>query len=182
MDSSTPRSEVEEHLLRLLQMVNDWLRFAETKNAGLLALSGLSLTALVQFVGNYSHYCAFSTVSLTISGALWFSATLLTAISFLPQTDALNISSRLSSEPDDSDNLYFFGHLAKLEPEGLLASLGLTRQTEGPRLRLELNLAEQVINNSRITNDKLGAFKWATRLWCGGLVTVTLGVLSVLWG
>ena len=38
---------VEGRLLTMLEMVNEWLQFAEAKNAGLVALDGLALAAIL---------------------------------------------------------------------------------------------------------------------------------------
>ncbi len=182
MATNSTRSEAEDHLLQLLQMVNEWLRFAEAKNAALLGLSGLSLTAVLGFVTQVEAIGNWAAGLLVVGSGLWIASTLALTVSFLPRTDLLNITSRLSSTPDESDNLYYFAHLAKFDAAGLLQALDLQSEPEAPRYRFEKDLADQLIANSRITNDKLGAFQMATKGWGVGLVLVASGVLSVLWG
>lgn len=175
------RSDAEEHLLTLLQMVNEWLRFAETKNAALLAFSGLSVSAVLGFAIQVESFGSKSAVALLIFGSLlWLAALLITSISFLPKTDVINISSRLDRVPEDSDNLYFYGHLSKYSSDDLLKNLGLPSEPTSTRYRFERNLAEQVITNSRITNDKLKLFGWATNVWILGLLFVTGGTIWTL--
>lgn len=161
-------------------MVNEWLRFAEAKNAGLLGLSGLSLTAVLGFVAQVEGFGRWSGGMLLGGIVLWLVSILITAVSFLPRTDLLNISSRLEGTPEASDNLYYYGHLAKLDVQSLLGSLGINSNDQSPRYRFEKNLAEQVIANSRITTDKLHAFELATKIWMVGLVPTTGSVLTVL--
>ncbi|MGH2618175.1 MAG: hypothetical protein ACRDJC_23350, partial [Thermomicrobiales bacterium] len=43
-------ASVENRLLTILEMVNEWLQFAEAKNAGLVALDALGLAAILTIV------------------------------------------------------------------------------------------------------------------------------------
>jgi hypothetical protein len=176
------RSEAEDHLLQMLQMVNEWLRFAETKNAGLVAVSGVGLVALLTYVADLKGFAWWEGGALFVGGVLWLFATLLATVSFLPRMDLLNVLSRVSGTPTDSDNLYYYAHLAQLEAETLLTALGIGSVPDGPRYRFEKDLANQVIANSRITNEKLELFQWATICWCIGLLIVAISVFSIGWG
>lgn len=178
MAQGSLRSVAEEHLLTLLQMVNEWLRFAETKNAGLLAFSGLSVTAVLSFTAQVDEFeSKWGAGFLVFGSALWLVSAVITALSFVPKTDLLNIVSRLDDPPEESDNLYYYRHLAKYNAQDLLENLGVPKDNVSPRYRFEKYLAQQVITNSRITNSKLVAFQWATKAWILGLVGVTIGTI-----
>jgi hypothetical protein len=178
---SCSHSDVEDHLLDLLKMVNDWLRFAETKNGGLLALTGLSASALLGFAAQAPHINPSGAWVMAAAGVLWGIAFLVTLGSFLPKTDLLNIVSRLEGVREEPDNLYYFGHLARLDAASLLAALGADPRDGSPRARFERDAAEQVIVNSRITVDKLAAFQVAAKCWGVGLVVAVIGILIAVW-
>jgi len=87
------RSVAEEHLLTLLQMVNEWLRFAETKNAGLLAFSGLSVTAVLSFTAQVDEFeSKWGEGFLVFGSALWLVSAVITALSFVPKSAFQNPS------------------------------------------------------------------------------------------
>ena len=45
-------SEVESKLFTIFQVVNDWLKFAEAKNAGLVVISGAGSAAILTYVAS----------------------------------------------------------------------------------------------------------------------------------
>jgi hypothetical protein len=177
LDDSADASTVEDHLLKVLQMVNDWLRFAETKNAGLLGITGLAITALLAFATQSDHFNSWASALLSLGSLLWLVSLVSSALSFVPKTDQYNILDRLSGSPADSDNLYYYGHLSKYNTESLLRAIGGDAAGSGPRARFEKNLAQQIITNSRITGAKLKYFQIATVFWVIGLTPITIGVV-----
>jgi hypothetical protein len=175
------RSEAEDHLLTLLGSVNDWLRFAETKNATLVALGGLSLTGILTYVAGVEDFMVGAAVLLTAGATLWLLSLLLGMFSFMPQTKAMEPRTALKDQVDDSDNLYYFAHLANYSNETLLTALG-AEQGEKPRGRFERDLANQVIINSRITLQKFDLFDYAARWWVAGTLLVSSGIFWTLFG
>lgn len=162
-------------------MVNDWLKFAETKNAGLLALSGVSLGAVLSFLADLETD-RWSISLLSIGSALWICSVCLCVFSFIAVTEIMPSETVLHNVIDEKANLYFFMHLAEYSAETLLCALGKSPDDSNPRRRFELNLAEQVIQNSRITAAKLRLFNNAATWWVAGFLCVAAGVFASLNG
>jgi len=80
-------SELSTKLLTIFQNVNDWLRFAEAKNAALLAFSGTAMTAILTVLITAQGLPNSLRIGLLISTIFLNSCTLLCALSFLPKTN-----------------------------------------------------------------------------------------------
>src|SRR4051812_36492334 len=108
-----PMTDLEDRLFQLLQLVNDWLKFGETKSGGMVVLAGLAATGLLTYGSDIEHPTLWDGWTLFLAG-FFFTLSLSIAVwSFLPRRDAPKIASRLEGAPDDSDNIYYYGHLAK---------------------------------------------------------------------
>ncbi len=161
-------SDPEERLLRLLTLTNDWLKFAETKNGGLIAIAGLAASQLLTYLSGLKHPSQIESWGTGISCVLLVASAVLALISFFPQTDPLPIASRIEGIPEESDNLYYYGHVARLSPATLVGQvIDLSGQGNRAPTRSESDLAAQVVVNSRITRHKLHLFGWAgvTPVW-----------------
>jgi hypothetical protein len=158
-------------------MVNEWLRFAEAKNGGLIALAGLALTGLLSFAGQVDTFFLGAAILMVVGTALWLGSIMLAIFSFKPRTSNVVPDARLRDLVEDTDNLFYFKHLAAYSSETLLTALGVDLESQGHRARFERNLADQVIANSRITVQKLDLFDSAIRWWVAGTLIVSAGVL-----
>jgi hypothetical protein len=161
-------------------MVNDWLKFAEAKNAGLLGLNGLGLTALLGFATQVEKLDAWPNYLLVASTVAWILSVLALVLSFLPKLNTKFLLDKGGREIQNLDNLFFFGHLARLDPAALLKELGLQSEQQSSRHRFEHDLAKQVVTNSRIANGKLRAFTIAAVLWLIGVTCTAIGVAFAL--
>lgn len=178
----TIRTDVETHLFELLQMVNDWLKFAEAKNAGLIALAGLSLTGLLSFAASVDRFVYGAAIFLVLGAALWLGSIMLAVYSFMPLTSNVLPKGELKDMVEETDNLFYFGHLANFSRQTLLEAVGVEQEATSERARFERNLADQVITNSRITVKKMDLFDIATRWWVAGTLIVAAGVVWLLVG
>lgn len=174
-------TEIEERLHALLAMVNDWLKYAEAKNAGVIAVSGLAASAVVSYGASIEHPTQWDIWSLGTACVAFILGVSVGMLSFVPKLDPLNISSGVNEKPEPSDSLYYFGHLARLRSEQLVQKL-LDRH--GDHLQLtpdragELDLAGQVIINSRITGYKLSRFRAGSALILLGLVISLVSIIG----
>ena len=174
---------VETRMLALLAIVNDWLKYAETKNSLVvgLASAGLlgSLTALPEDIAGSTHYGI--AISLLVAGEAALAASVsISLISFLPKTDlAAWVAGRVGQTASD-DNLYYFGHLAKYAPEQLAEKFGRRYATGERRDRPSegaVDIAEQIVSNARITLWKLRLFVPALVAFVVGVFLLTLSAL-----
>lgn len=170
--------KVENRLLTILEMVNEWLQFAEAKNAGLVALDALALAAILTILPSaevaepVARGLAAASVLLLLSLgiSLW---------SFLPRSDVGKLTAA-ARRPRATDNLYFYGDVCGYRPEQLAAAIARRYdRIEGydPRQHpSHVDLASQVIANSRITVAKNEYFRAATLLALLALAASGAGV------
>lgn len=178
---SVPHShdEVEQRLLSILAMVNDWLKFAETKNAGLVGL-GSAGAAVVASLLNRAHDRVL-TVGLALAAVLVSISVLIGLGSFFPRTSLARHLTREVGRPGPGDNLYYYGHLAKYAPAALVeviaSDYAQTGYTDVVHARSREDLAAQIVVNSRITLAKLQLFGIATWFFAAAAVTALVSVL-----
>lgn len=165
---------MEKILLDLVSKVDESLRFAETKNGALLALAGAGAVAILTFMSPGEVPPPWTT-GLWFVVALLSLAALVSLLSFLPRQDQEKILATRMPAPGPTENLLFFGHLARHTPTDLLQAIS-TRYLGGndkphSASAYEIDLASQIIVLARITVLKLRYFTAATLL-------MTLAVIS----
>ena len=151
---------LEDKLKDIFENVSRWLGFAEGKNAALIAFDSAVAFGLIslRFQENilksqhifscYLDWCILL-LGLGVMAAL---------ISFLPKTKLPWAFSQ--DKTDKSDNLIFFGHIAKYSPQKYLISIRETLKPEQvENNKIVIDYAEQIVINSRITVSK---FWWFT--------------------
>jgi hypothetical protein len=161
--------DVEARLADLLVRVIDWLKFAEAKNT---AAVGLSSTALVLVAG--PPVPELAGLGLSIGAVLLMVSLLLAVASFLPSTNLEKHLIGAQQEPADTDNLLFYGHIARYEPRALARAIAthyyaLEGEAADPS-RYAVDLAGQVVTNARITVRKLDLFKYSLQLFAAGVL------------
>ncbi len=178
------RERVERALIRRLNNVNDWLKFAETKNAGLLAFSGAVLVAIAGYVGSEDDIPERISLVLVIAAGALMAAAIIALASFLPILNPRKPRSRAA--PHTEDNLEYFGHLLKHSAKTLTEEIARLYAAADPTLaskdKLLTDIAHQIIVNSRIAHQKFSFFSWGLYVIAGGIlvVAVALGVREVL--
>lgn len=168
MDTTT------QHLLRdILGFVDGHVKFAETKNAAILAFAAGSLFAIAQVSAENKNpitpYLCYYMINLVIFFGL---AILASLWSFFPQ---ISIPSRVNKHPwTKGHNLLFFDDVRHYDCieyiKDLHAASGINRFGH-PITDLELMYAEEIIINAKIASRKFYWFKVA--VWC-----ILFGVLT----
>ncbi|MFM9105513.1 MAG: Pycsar system effector family protein [Chloroflexota bacterium] len=171
---------LHEQLLRLLESVNGWLQFAETKNTTGLTLGSAALAVLAQFMTGYSTvWSDWAAVGLGASIVLLIGSVAAATASFLPRTAIER--QRTIRPPSTGDNLLFYGHLAEYDHRELLRAIAdryLGRPNAQPD-RFADDLALQIVANASITVRKLRLFRWSVLLFALGTV---IGLISAAIG
>jgi hypothetical protein len=170
---------MEERLKYIFELVNDWLKFAEAKNGALLvAASGLAFATAKQLSRLSNNPCQHWWCSMGI-GLLLISV-LLCLFSLLPQVNFLwPFSLR---ETSHEDNLFFFGHIAGYSAQNYLAALYAAENLVSAERKLELDLAAQIVTNSRLTSRKFGVSRIAGwPLLAGTAIITVVSAIHVLW-
>lgn len=169
--------DMETNLLAVLVIVNDWLKFAEAKNAGLLVFAGAGIAGILSFLGSAATEIPMRWKVGLFSCVVFLSVCcLITLFSFMPRTKLEKELSSRRGVRKDTDNLYYYGDLLKYTAEELLDSISRLyyRETLGtlPITKSHADIAAQVVVNSQITMRKYVIFKVA-------LISAILSLLSI---
>lgn len=155
-------------------MVNDWLKFAETKNATLLVAVSTFYVVIVdnfpskdpQFFKYYLWF--FGSILILISGIVAMS-------SFIP---FLKFSWGESKNINNAaHNLFYFGDIAKYSAFDYIKALYNADITDSQNKKIELDLAGQAIKNSQIAVYKYKIFSAACTLLMFGLICVAISFI-----
>jgi hypothetical protein len=166
--------DVEARLADLLVRVIDWLKFAEAKNTAAVGLSSTALGVIVTFLVAGPPVPELAGLGLSIGAVLLMVSLLLAVASFLPSTNLEKHLIGAQQEPADTDNLLFYGHIARYEPRALARAIAthyyaLEGEAADPS-RYAVDLAGQVVTNARITVRKLDLFKYSLQLFAAGVL------------
>ena len=148
---------MEDKLCELLNQVNSWLKYAETKNGVLLTLLSAGIWASLRidqsFIDSYGDLIIMFRV-ITLFSILWLIS------SFIPITDKFLQLRRKDGLNLDLINPYFFGDIQLLnESEYLdIFKKGISTIKKNAHTKAELHLANQLINNSKIAYSKFKTF------------------------
>ena len=168
------RRDVEERLFQLLDRVIDWLKFAEAKNTGAVGLSSTALGVIVTFLVAGPGVSELAGIGLGVGAVMLMISLMLAVASFLPSTDLERHLLGERTPPGPNDNLLFYGHLARYEPRALVRAVAehYFEQVADDAVpsKLAIDLAAQVVTNSRITVRKLALFKYSLLLFGFGVL------------
>ena len=163
-----------DELRNTLESVNDWLKFAEAKNAVVVAASGFALWASLRLTLSTETGCYTSTYFAILSAFLL--AGFVTALlSFLPILNYRWIAPTPNKMANG--NLLYFGHLATLSKKQVLdAYTKATESREADIKAIHEMFAEQIIVNSRIALAKYAMFEFAIKVILVGVLTPVIAI------
>jgi len=173
---------MEERLRYILSTVNEWLKFAESKNAALLTADGVAVFGILTALGNANlpHSWMLRYVYFCVS--LLAIATIVCLLSFIPQLQVPRLVTRRS--PKGEDNLMFYGDIANYNSFGYLKALYARERDKQGTIAdpIEEDYAQQIVVNSRIALRKYGYFNvalWLTVL--AALSPVFSAAIFIVW-
>ncbi|ALF51943.1 hypothetical protein ACX27_02260 [Nostoc piscinale CENA21] len=166
--------EITNKLLVIFQNVNEWLKFAEAKNAVLLAFSGAGMTATITVLATVETLPNSLRIGLLLTTSLLCISALICSLSFIPKTNLERLlwvqtmpERNSTSAIKDTDNFYFFGDLQKYNSQRLLAALNnyyFDNTMLDPFKKEYKDIASQITINARITFLKFRIFTYAVYL------------------
>lgn len=156
--------------------VNEWLKFAETKHAALIALNGAALFGLVSSFSNIKEYKGVGFVIVT--GLLLFGISILSSFfSFFPKS----LNTIKYTDSPRFPNLFFWGHTSNLDSQRFLQELNAIDPNYRPT-KFEQDLINQIIVNSQIAYKKYFFFKISLYLTTTGFAVLLLYlIINSLW-
>ena len=148
---------MDSKLSEIFSNINDWLKFAETKNATLLAGNGVLIFGIIRLIkeGDYSFilvlYVFFVISQLLISFVFCL-------VSFIPSLEMPWIFK--SNTKNDNGNLLYFDDISKYTPISYINDLKKALNIDKEDFTsYEKMLVEQIIVNSVIASKKYKLFK-----------------------
>jgi hypothetical protein len=178
-----PADVYQQILIANLQRVIDFLKFAEAKNAALLALASAWLVASINLECSGKAIPGFFALSVPLAMLCALIAALLAMMSFLPRLNLPWFLGGKRAGPHPR-NLLYFGDISALSVKSLAEEMH-TRYyptTEGHREEHINDLIVQISVNSTITMRKMRLFLWGMRLIALAGICLLLPILQSLGG
>ncbi|MDO5878283.1 DUF5706 domain-containing protein (plasmid) [Paenarthrobacter sp. R1] len=161
-----------DHAWKALSIINEWVRYADTKTGVTLAFIGVTSTVLFNLVKDEQQWTCRLVVAVIACVAALLLSVIFTYLALFPRVES---RSGNSEDPDEeSVNLLFFGsvskHYSKKQPTYREVLSTLTRDAQ----KLTRQIASQIHENSHIATVK---FKYVNRAIMAELVAVGLVVI-----
>lgn len=170
---------IDERLKYIFGLVNDWLKFAESKNAALLTANiAVILGLLLWLVDEKQCLNLMAIIILVVIFSLSISV-LFCLLSFFPK---LEIRWEGKQRISENDNLIYFGDVLKYTPKSYLIHLykqvGEDLSEFDP---YELDLSEQIVVNSSNVYRKFKLFECAIKLNIFAFLILTSIGAWIIW-
>lgn len=164
---------MKEDLKEIFKNVNDWLKFAEAKNAGALTFSSALVFASLKMLNTDNH--CYVNIALTVLSVIGASGIILAFISFSPVLN--KYYKKKIDGTGEYDNVYFFMDLKDYKDfknnQDHKALLKLIYKKSGKTYvenALEEDIAIQIITNSQIAFRKYEIFKLILKFYGWGSI------------
>ncbi|MFO1088658.1 MAG: DUF5706 domain-containing protein [Hyphomicrobiales bacterium] len=174
MGSESETSDVR--LFRTLQLVIDWLKFGETKNAALMTLNGAAIVGM--------HSVAQIYEPLIELGSLWlWWATICCLISIFICLSSFYARTKfeafhLARDSEAGSGVIFFGHLAGINKHDLVQRL--VPNANPADFEYLDDMAGQIIVNAKLAKKKMALFNIALLITMAGALT-PIGIILYYW-
>lgn len=176
------KNNPEVRLEFIFNNINNWLKFAEAKNGSILAFNGAAIFALLSFTKKIPNF--ITPLLIYILLVTFIVCVLLNLITFIPVLNAFFSKKNKKAMNSDIDkvNLLFYGDIAKLTNKDYLNRFYLTYYSniQNPNSNFEIDLSNQIVNNSIITFTKLKFFKISVIVEFIGIFAFVLLLLVML--
>lgn len=165
---------MREELKYIFSNVNDWLRFAEAKHAGLIVLNSAIIVGILSVFSNpiiekWSAIVTIAFLGLSICSSLFAQ---------FPVTTNLLLDSKGKERP----NIYFFGDLGAIDSDQFVEEFKKSFP-EFKSTPSDENLINQILVNAKITSSKYMVFKFCCYLSIIGIGIICISSLIQLgWG
>lgn len=180
----------EEKLYKIFNNVNDWLKFAEAKNFGLLTLNAAITFGLTQV--KFSDDSILQLVAFYVFvpfSILSFISCLISLFPIVAKIESKNkegkirkvmkIINKISNFIDRDrffENIHFYGYLKELTETEFESQFLKKTGSKDEFTKYETELVTQILYNSRITSLKYKFFKIGAFMFLIGIVTSILVV------
>ncbi|MCD7971062.1 MAG: DUF5706 domain-containing protein [Candidatus Azobacteroides sp.] len=158
-----------EHLYRIFDNINDWLKFAEAKILGLIAFD---VALLVGYTQIHTENLVIKYASGILAIFLVLSL-LLCIISVIPIVNKVAVKLKKCN----FSNILFFGYIKDLNEKEFEKEFLLKLEDQEPLNKYEKDLVCQILYNSKITSLKCQFFDLASYILITGII---ISIISFL--
>lgn len=179
---------MKEDLKYIFANINEWLKFAEAKNAGILAINAASIIGILQANITFNTGLTWCDKSGFFTGLLIAIFALSSAICMYSIVPTLSrkfpLYNKLSTNEYQTQkntlNHLFFGDIAKLTNLQFV-DLFITKNNISSALNeAELDIAAQIVINAEIALQKFKLFNFASWItFCNALFAMVLLLIHV---
>lgn len=165
----------------ILDNVNNWLKFAEGKNAALLVANSAFVFQLFRILVDSKNMNKFVFFYLIFCVVLAAISACLCLFSFVPKTSIPSIFTG-NYVQEENANLTFYGHISRFTPRSYWEALRNRNiiSEEYEQDKFLFDLASQIAINSKIANNKYIFFKIAFYLTIAAFIPPILTLIIVL--
>lgn len=170
---------MKDELNKILSNVNDWLKFAEAKNAALVAFNCAAVAGIMQaYPTDKPELMIFKGIMIALF-AISICVSIYTFLPVLSRTFNYQKYDETKFEAEKEKlNCYFFSHHSKINCKQLLSLLHFKTSAQNPVVtNIEMDIADQIINNAEIAMSKFKLFSFAAYLT---FASVVLGLVIIL--
>ena len=170
---------LEDRLRHVLAFVDGHVKFAETKNAALFAVTAAISTGAFQVLISSQILRAPLLIYVGLAFAASTVAGIASLASFLPQTKIPWI--RMEQRAELRDNLLFFGDIQKYAAKQYLAAVRTACGAANGESAIHAMLAEQIVVNARIASRKFTFFRYGIWAMLCAVLTPIGALVIILW-
>jgi hypothetical protein len=167
--------EAKLELKYIFANINEWLKFAEAKHAGLIVLNAGFVVGILSSYANIQDFIYKPTI---IIGIICFGISVfLSIISQFPVTQNIFYNKKEIQSP----NLYFFGHLSHFDNQTFIEEYKKVDTKFSPT-KFDTDLINQILVNARIAKAKFVFFKFACYVTAFGFGLVGISsIIKIIW-
>jgi hypothetical protein len=163
--------ETEEKLYQIYQHSTDMIKFAEAKNAGLIAFNGAVIIGIATLVKDLTTNKDFTQYYIVWYLVFVIFMNLISIFISLSSLTALLIHKETETKFKPNDNLQFFGTISSKTPEVFLDSFMKKYNLQSENKEYEIDMARQTVIVSQIAMRKFRAFNTALNWTFAGIAT-----------
>lgn len=173
--------ESSDRLKFIFDNVNNWLKFAESKNAALLVANSAFIFQVFRILIDDENINKFVYFYLVICIVLAAISACLCLLSFVPKISIPSISTGEYVQEENA-NLIFYGHIAMFTPNKYWEALRTQNiiSEEYAQDKFLAAIANQIVINSKIALTKYIFFRIALWLTVAAIIPPTLILIITL--
>lgn len=172
--ASPPEQSQTDDAWKLLSVVNEWVRFADTKAAVALAFAGALAALLFNLVTDLRQMAVLLDVVVVLTSTLLVATAVLCGLTLAPRTSDNELNS------GEEVNRVFFASIATHFKNRRLEYRDVLRTLTTDPSSLVQDLADQIHANAQIALTKSRYVKWAIR--CVLLAGLSLAACAIIVG